>query len=392
MKSPVVARVFIMLILVAAAPLGARADEASQGRSQIHNALRPFVDSHSLAGAVTLVADKHKVLSLEAIGHADIAAGKPMRTDALFWIASQSKPITATALMMLVDEGKVKLDDPVAKYLPEFRGQWLAVEQAADHMLLKKPAHPITVREILSHCSGLPPTSFIEQPTFDLLPLRVGALSYANTPLNFEPGTSYRYSNAGINTAGRIIEVVSGMPYEDFLDQRLFHPLAMHDTTFWPNQEQLGRLAESYKPNAQKTGLQRTTIAQLRYPLNDRRRQPMPAGGLFSTAADLARFCQMIFNEGELNGKRYLSPEAIKQMTSRQTPESFKQSYGLGWSTHDGVWGHGGAYATNMTIDSKTGLITIFMVQHAGFPGNGKQSLGAFHKAADEQFAPPRRK
>src|ERR1700729_2591810 len=137
-----------LLLLALAALCGAilpvQADDKASA-SKIAAALQPFVDSHSLAGAVTLVADKDKVLALEAVGFADIAAGKPMRPDALFWIASQSKPITATALMMLVDEGKVNLDDPVEKYLPEFRGQWLAVEQDKDHVLLKKPGHPITV-------------------------------------------------------------------------------------------------------------------------------------------------------------------------------------------------------------------------------------------------------
>ncbi len=216
--------------------------------------MQPFVDKHTLAGAVTLVASKDKVLSLEAVGFADVEAGKPMRPDALFWIASQSKPITATALMMLVDEGKVKLDDPVEKYLPEFRNQWLAVYQDKDAVLLKRPKQPITVRDVLSHTSGLPFRSAMEEPTLDGLPLRDAVKSYAMTPLKFEPGTKYEYSNAGINTAGRIIEVVSGMPYEDFLDKRLFGPLGMKDTTFWPNEEQLGRLAKSYRPTSRQDG------------------------------------------------------------------------------------------------------------------------------------------
>src|ERR1700730_12075761 len=122
------------------------------------------------------------------------------------------------------------------------------------------------------------------------------------TPLLFEPDTKYQYSNAGINTAGRIIEIVSGMPYEEFLDKRLFEPLGMKDTTFWPDEEQLTRLAKSYKPNSDKSGLEETTVAQLKYPLNDRKRQPMPAGGLFSTAADVGRFCQMILNGGTYKG------------------------------------------------------------------------------------------
>ncbi|MDR3638818.1 MAG: serine hydrolase [Isosphaeraceae bacterium] len=379
----------VALLFASLLPAASTAWAEDAGRaagSAIKSALQPFIESHSLAGAVTLVADKNEVLSLEAVGYADIAGGKAMPTDALFWIASQSKPVTATALMMLVDEGKVKLDDPVQKYLPEFHDTWLAVEQDKDHILLKRPDHPITVREILSHTSGLPFKSAIEDPTLDLLTLRVGAKSYAMTPLLFAPGTKYQYSNAGINTAGRIIEVVSGMPYEDFLDKRLFQPLGMKDTTFWPNEEQLTRLAKSYRPNSSKTDLEEIKIGQLKYPLNDRSRQPMPAGGLFSTAADIARFCQMVLNRGEFKGKRYLSEASVAEMTKRQTHASLKDSYGLGWATGGRSWGHGGAQATNMTIESDRGLIFVWMVQAAGFPGNGDKSQGAFRKAADEQF------
>ena len=143
--------------------------------------------------------------------------------------------MTATALMMLVDEGKVNVDDPVEKYLPEFKGQWVKAEQDADHVLLKRPAHPITVKNVLSHTSGLPFSSPLEEPTLDLLPLAARVRSYAMLPLEFEPDSKYAYSNAGINTAGRIIEVVSGMPYEQFMEQRLFQPLGMKDTTFWPS-------------------------------------------------------------------------------------------------------------------------------------------------------------
>ena len=354
--------------------------------------MEPFVEAETLAGAVALVADKDRTLSVDTVGFADIKAKRPMPADALFWIASQSKPITAAALMMLVDEGKVNLDDPVAKYLPEFKQIWWAVEQEPDHVLLKKPPQPITVRQALSHTSGLPFKSALEEPTLDLLPLSVAVRSYAMTPLVFEPGTKYQYSNAGINTAGRIIEVVSGMPYEDFLQQRLFDSLGMRDTTFWPSGGQLSRLAKSYKPGANGAELEETTITQLNYPLDDRRRQPMPAGGLFSTAADVGRFCQMVLRGGEFEGKRYLSESAVRQMTSKQTPESLKDQYGLGWATGGGAYGHGGAYATNMSIDPKLGLITVYMVQHAGFPGNGRESLAAFRKAAEEEFGENRGK
>ena len=162
-----------------------------------------------LAGAVVLVADKNRVLDVEAVGYADVAAKKPMQTDCVFWIASQSKPITAAALMTLVDEGKVKLDDPVEKYLPEFNGQMVVAERDKDHVLLRKPKHPITVRNVLSHTSGLPFASPIEKPTLDLFPLECRVRSYAMLPLEFEPDTKNTYANAGINTAGRIVEVVS---------------------------------------------------------------------------------------------------------------------------------------------------------------------------------------
>jgi CubicO group peptidase (beta-lactamase class C family) len=374
--------VFAGITMMAPAPLA-----AAESPQTLAATVQPFVNNHSLAGAVMLVASSNQVLSLQAVGYMDIARQRPMRRDALFWIASQSKPLTAAALMMLVDEGKVNVNDPVEKYLPEFKGQWVTAEKDADHLLLKRPAHPITVRNVLSHTSGLPFSSPIEKPTLDLLPLAARVRSYAMLPLDFEPDSKYSYSNAGINTAARIIEVVSGMPYEQFMEQRLFKPLKMKDTTFWPSSKQVQRLAKSYKANAAKNGLEETTVTQLRYPLTDRSREPMPAGGLFSTASDVARFCQMILKGGTLDGKRYLSESAVKQMTSKQTPDAVKEKYGFGWSTGDGEFGHGGAYATNMTIDPQHGLIFIWMVQHASFPGDGAKSRDAFMQAARAAFA-----
>jgi CubicO group peptidase (beta-lactamase class C family) len=390
MKTTILSRPWFGVLLIVgftAAPFFARTESPKAAPEKSLGAvLKPFVDKHTLAGAVTLVANKDKVLTLEAVGFADIASKKPMAADAMFWIASQSKPITAAALMMLVDEGKVKLDDPVVKYLPEFKDQWLAVEQDKDHVLLKKPKKKMTIRHILSHTSGMPFMSELEKPTLDLLPLRVSVKSYAMTPLLAEPGTKFQYSNAGINTAGRIIEVVSGMPYETFLDKRLFEPLGMKDTTFWPNEKQVARLAKSYRPKMPKSGLEETTIGQLKYPLTDRKRQPMPGGGLFSTAGDVGRFCQMVLNGGEYKGKRLLKESSVKEMTSKQTGDVLKENYGLGWATGGHSFGHGGAMATNMNIDTKRGLITVYLVQHAGFPGDGAKALGAFQKAAEAQF------
>ena len=163
----------------------------------------------------------------------------------------------------------------------------------------------------------------------------------------------------------------------------------MKDTTCRPSPRQLKRLAKSYKPDATKTGLEETTVSQLTYPLTDPQRGPSPAGGYFSTAQDMARFCQMILNGGVFEGKRYVSEAAVRQMTSKQTGESLKDGYGFGWSTGDEGCGHGGAYATNMTLDRKRGLILIYMVQHAGFPGDRGKGFDTFKQAAREAFGSP---
>jgi CubicO group peptidase (beta-lactamase class C family) len=389
MKASVVARSLLPGFALVSAFLLAAAEEKSPPAKGIAAALQPFVESDSLAGAVGLVADREKVLGVQAVGYADLAAKKPMTTDALFWIASQSKPITATALMILVDEGKVDLDAPVEKYLPEFKDRWMVVEKVKgkEPAAPRKPTKSPTVRNILSHTSGMPFKSARENPTLDGLSLADAVRSYADTPLDSDPGTRYAYSNAGINTAGRIIEVVSGMPYEDFLDKRLFGPLGMKDTTFWPSEAQVARLAKSYRATKDKKGLEETTVTQLRYPLTDRKRGPMPAGGLFSTAGDVGRFCRMVLNGGTLDGKRYLSEAAVKQMTSKQTGE-LKEGYGLGWSVGGGTFGHGGAYSTDMSVDAKRGLVRVWMVQQSGpYPGDGGKAKGAFLKAADELFA-----
>lgn len=163
----------------------------------------------------------------------------------------------------------------------------------------------------------------------------------------------------------------------------------MKETTFWPTEKQVRRVAKSYKPNQAKTGLEEMPIVQLRYPLSNRgNRYPMPAGGLFSTARDTARFCQMILNGGVCDGKRLVSEEAVQQLTSRQTAPEIKESYGLGFGVGPDWCGHGGAHATNMQIDRKHGLVLVWMVQHNGFPGNGGKSQEAFKQAALAAFAP----
>jgi len=346
--------------------------------------LAPFVQREELAGAVALVASKEKVLNVTAVGFADREAKKPMQADTVFWIASQSKGITATAVMMLVDEGKLSLDDPVEKYLPEFKDQRVAAGKDAT----VARARSITIRDLLSHVSGLPFKSAEEQPTLDGLPLAAAVKTYAKAPLVTQPGAKYQYSNAGINTAARVLEVVSGLAYEDFMQKRLFGPLGMADTTFWPDAAQVARLAKTYKPDASKQKLALGSLGQLQADLTDRaHRFPMPAGGLFSTAKDVATFCRMLLNGGELDGRRYLSAAALKELTSRQTPKDLKESYGLGLNVGPDFFGHGGAQATGMEVRTKDGLVLVWMVQHQGFPGKGGQAQGEFKKWAVKEYS-----
>lgn len=345
--------------------------------------LKPFVERQVLAGAVTLVATPDGIVSQQAIGMADIAAKKPMTTDALFWIASMSKPLTAAAFMILVDEGKVDLADPVAKFLPEFANLMVEVKQG-DQVTLSKPAHPITVREVLNHTSGLPFLLPAEKGKIDVFTVADTVAQSAKLNLKFEPGSAYQYSNCGINAAGRIIEVVSGKSYEQFMQERLFTPLGMKDTVSIPNAEQLGRLATSYRPNKDKSALEALQINYLTYPLDAVTRHPCPGGGYFSTAKDLAAFGRLLLNGGELNGKRYLSSQSVAQMGSKQTG-ALSANYGLGCAIDGGGngFGHGGAYATDLWIDTKRQLVTIYLVQQNGYAGtDGGKILSIFKQAA----------
>ena len=322
--------------------------------------LQHYVDDHVLAGAVILVGDKKGILDLEAVGYSDLRTQRPMKVDDLFWIASMTKSITAAAFMMLVDEGRVRVDEPVEKYIPGFKDLKVAQPDGT----LVPPSHPILIREILSHTSGLHFLNKKDRMVIDAVPLENSVQNDLLEPLLFDPGTKYAYSNEGLDTAGRIIEIITGTPYEKFLQDRLFTPLKMADTTFHPSPSQLQRLATSYKTKEDKSGLEEVPIRYLKYPLDGASRYPAPGGGLFSTARDVCRFCQVLANGGSFEGKIYLSKESVHQMTIKQTGPKVVTTYGFGISGSDGnSFGHGGAYNTSMNVDH--GRVTVFLVQQA---------------------------
>lgn len=370
----------LVLCLIAGADLLAAADAART--PDVIASLKPYVDARALAGAVTLVVDKDRVLSHQTIGWADIAAKKPMASDAVFWIASMSKPITATVLMMLVDEGRVEVEAPVSRYLPEFARMWVKAPGGKGQDGRREARNPITVRHLLSHTSGLPFFNPEEVAKVDVPEIAASASLSAKQVLAFEPGTAWSYSNAGIKVAGRIIEVVTGKPFETVMRERLFDPLGMVDTTSFPNAAQIARLPKAYKPNFFSTALVETPIGFLTYPLDAPTRFACPGGGFFSTAADLARFARMFLNGGELEGRRYLSQAAIKRMTTMQTG-ALNVGFGLGFALPGEDYGHGGAYHTDLWFDTRHGIATIFLVQHEEFlKADGDEILTAFKQAA----------
>jgi CubicO group peptidase (beta-lactamase class C family) len=424
MKIP---RYFSLLILAALSMTNLGASEPQQPLapsriSSLTPALQSLVDSQIIPGAVAFVADKERVLDFQAVGYFSLGTKEPMRTDNVFWIASMTKSMTATALMMLVDDGKVNVNDPVEKYLPEFKGQM--VPETSDPDRRHPPRHPITIKEILSHTSGIVvPNDPAIKRTYSL---KDNVAQYAAAPLRREPGTKYEYNNACINTAGRIIEVVSGIPYADFMQRRLFDPLGMKDTTFWPTEDQARRLARSARRAADKTsledvqqdkGLPQAVIEkqlsqgkEIKVPasiLADMgggmipdyvHRYAEPAGGLFSTAHDVGTFCQMLLNGGMFQGKRFLSLQSIREMTAIQTdgiPVNPQEAYGLGWSIKIrddeglsvGSFGHRGARRPVMWVDPKNELVMVLLVERFDCTGEEqKQLYGSFLKAAIAQY------
>ena len=365
-------------------------------------ALQEQMDRHEIAGAVTMVVTRDQVRHLETSGFADVAARKPMQADTVFWIASMTKPITAAAVLMLQDEGKLNVHDPVSKYLPEF---------ASLKTPSGKPAN-LTLIQILTHTSGLGeaggPAAREAKTLADLVPLWLAA------PMQFEPGSRWSYCQSGINAAGRVVEVVSGMSFDAFLDKRLFQPLGMTSTTFYPGASERARQVTAYSKNSTSGSLE---AVPPRPEFGPRDRPPQGNGGLYSTAEDYAKFCQMLLGRGTFRGVRYLSEASVNLMATPQTPvtlptgffqgDSFGRrglNYGWGLGTcvletpHDGVaamlspgtFGHGGAWGTQAWVDPVQGVAYVLMVQRSNFPNSDASEVRrAFQQAAAKALAKP---
>jgi CubicO group peptidase (beta-lactamase class C family) len=375
------------------------ASAASPQFAGVRAAMQKAVEAREISGAVTVVVTKDNVLLCEAIGLADIAKQEPMRPDSVFWIASMTKPVTAVALLMLQDENKLNITDPVAKYIPEF----------AD---LKTPSGKLanlTIAQLMTHTSGLSEgnreAAAKAHTLAELIPCFLGA------PMQFEPGAKWSYCQSSINTGSRIVEVVSGMSFDAFVQKRILDPLGMEHTTFYPTRIPGAHFVVGYRKNRTTSALE---AAPPRSDFGVEGRPPLGNGGLFSTGPDYARFCQMLLAGGTFGGKRYLSPKSMKLLMTVQTgdlPTGFFQSdqfgnrgtnYGWGIGTcilrapHPGVagmlspgtFGHGGAWGTQAWMDPVRGVGYVLMVQRADFPNSDASEVRrAFQQAAADALA-----
>lgn len=375
------------LSLTFAALLLTVAASAQDKFASVSEKQQPFVTRGEISGSVSLVADHDNVLHLSAVGVSDLATGRALRTDDLFWIASMTKPIAAVAIGLLVDDAKLAFDDPVENFLPEFRDQWVAQESTADRRVLVKAARPITLCDVLTHTSGLGEYPATEAHWTNSEFAKV----VAREPLRFQPGTRWAYSTAGLDVLGRVVEVVSGESFARFLQQRIFDPLGMKDTTFWLSPEQEKRFAHNYRPDSQTGKLVETPIAYLYGgATTDRARPALGGAGLFSTATDVARFYRMMLNGGMAAGRRILSAATITEMTRKQTGD-LRARPGMPWSLgfcvveepaqleanaffSPGTFGHGGAHGTQSWADPVRGLVYVYMIQRAGIRGNPDNS------------------
>lgn len=377
----------LFLVTLPACVLMAQNSIDTERLARIAPRMKDFADKKLVAGTVTLLAHKGKIVHFEAVGAQDAGTGKPMAKDSIFQIMSMTKPMVTTAITMLAEEGKLAISDPVEKHLPEYRGQMMVGTRHADgSFTVKKPSRPITIRDLCTHTSGLPgnpPAGIGELPQKMDLPLETAVLIYSQLPLQFEPGTQWLYSNNGLATLGRIIEVASGQSFESFLKQRLWEPLGMKDTFLFPPEDKKPRIAANHATRDGKLGYAdpaRTLGGEARHHRAGAK-YPAPEWGAYSTATDLLAFYEMMRNGGVHQGRRILSKAAVEVATTVHTgdiPVGAGNGTGLGWDitkqtagTLDflnvGTFGHGGAFGTHGWIDRKREITGVFLVQ--GGPG-----------------------
>ncbi len=384
---------------------------SSQRLERIATAVQRAIDQNRIAGAVTLVARRGQIAWLKAQGMQDREASKPMSTTSIFRICSMSKAITSLAVMMLYEEGNFLLDDPISKYIPDFKNPRVLVKPASGPTYTIPATREITIRNLLTHTSGL---TYTWNPdlgqTYKYSKVADGLSQYdgtiqdsvkhlAHLPLLFNPGERFEYS-LGVDVLGYLVEVLSDKTFNDFLRTRIFEPLGMRDTYFYVPEDKANRLATAYTWYPDK-GLRRFPDAPIvegpfsytaDYPTRGPKKLYSGGAGLCSTAEDYARFCQLMLNGGRLGNTRLLSRKSVELMTHDQLGKiSSDQAFGLGFGINGekgslsdlgspGEYNWGGFFYTAFSIDPTEQMITIFMAQV--HPDSGRDLEGLFHMLA----------
>ncbi len=359
--------------------------------------LQPYVESGQLAGAIS-VFYKDGVQETCCIGYADVAQQRPIKLDNVFMQCSQTKGFCGVTIAKLVEEGKLSLDDPVSKYLPEFKELWVQVQNKDGVRVLNKAKNVLTVRMVMNHTGGFP--FEISAKRGDVrgggwsggAPIRQVASIAAASPLSFEPGTRDQYSNTGIDIGAAIVEVITGMKWEEYLKQEVLDPLGMKSTWFWPTDKQLKKKVELYqtKKNAPAEWVEEKEMQQR--PYNDSHVFASAGAGLWTTANDQLKFYKMLMNLGVgENGVRILKEETVKEMLAVTTRPQNMGGYSLGLQApkvdNENAWfGHGGAWGTNCSVNWHKKQLKLWVIQCAG---GGQPWQKDVDKAAEKFFAQP---
>ena len=389
-------KVIVIFSLLAATLLagGATSEKVvDSGTGYAAKAIAPYVEKGVLPGIITVFYN-NGVQEVACVGYADVKKKRAINLDNAYMQCSQTKGFCGVTVAILVEEGKLDLDDPVSKYLPEFETLWVQESNKHGVRRLAMAKNALTVRHVMNHTGGFS----LDLPNYQAMgglarrmPLRSVAAISAALPLEFEPGTKTRYSNLGIDIAAAIVEVVSGKRWEDFLKERVLDPLGMKNTWYKPTDEQIANMIELYEVDGKTPAKWCEENSLFSRPYNGERVFPSAGGGLWTTVNDQLKFYKMLMNLGAgENGVRILKEQTVKEILAKSTRPKGFEGYSLGLRApenddEDKWFGHGGAWGTNCMVNWHKRQLKLIVVQCCG-PNKKKGWVKAVNRAADKFF------
>ena len=384
-----------MALILTCQGVHAKTKSTASKTNYAKEALQGYVESGQLPGAISVLY-KNGVQETCCIGYADAEAKRPITMNDAFMQCSQTKGFCGVTIAKLVEEGKLSLEDPVSKYLPEFSTLWVRVEKTDSTVVLKKAKNVLTVRMVMNHTGGFPFEASVKRRDVrgggwsGGARVRQVAAVAAESPLEFEPGTKVRYSNTGIDIGAAIVEVITGMRWENYLKKEVLDPLGMKDTWFWPTDKQIKNKIELYEYKKDAPAVWKEEKAWQQRPYNDDHVFASAGAGLWTTANDQLKFYKMLMNLGVgENGVRILKEETVKNLLAVSSRPAELGGYSLGLhapveDTEDGWFGHGGAWGTKCTVNYHKKELRMWVVQRAGGKEPWKKEID---KAAEKFFS-----